>query len=105
MVEEGGSSVATDFTPKGSWVEDNRLLTTAAASPLAQEPLTPTEEPLSGLEQQVLAFLQDDWCHIEQLSEQLDVDIACMSTTLTLLEVAGLVMQKPGMFYRLARSV
>lgn len=105
MVEEGGSSVATDFTPKGSWVEDNRLLTTAAASPLAQESLTSAEEPLSGLEQQVLAFLQDDWCHIEQLSEQLDVDIACMSTTLTLLEVAGLVMQKPGMFYRLARSV
>lgn len=54
------------------------------------------------VEARLLPLLQDDWRHIDWISEQLGLDSSTVSTTLTLLEVNGVVMQKPGMLYRLS---
>ena len=56
------------------------------------------------LETRLLALLQDDWRHIDWLSERLGLDASAVSTTLTVLEVSGVVVQKPGMFYRLPQG-
>ena len=55
----------------------------------------------TALEARLLTLLQDDWRHIDWLSERLGLEASAVSTALTVLEVSGVVVQKPGMYYRL----
>lgn len=101
---------------EGSCIDGSRLERSpsegAPVEPSAPEPLlqettpdtassneTTTDE--TELETRLLALLHDDWRHIDWLSERLALEASAVSTALTVLEVSGLVVQKPGMYYRL----
>jgi len=60
-------------------------------------------DDLDPMENMVLELLQQDGdCHIDNLSSKLAMEVATLSSLLTILELRGLVRCTPGMFYGIA---
>lgn len=62
---------------------------------------TPDISGLSAEESRLLSLLSGKTPHIDDLSRALDLDVSRLSGLLTMLEMRGLIVRSPGMFYRL----
>lgn len=69
-----------------------------------QMPLNPTTPELVGDEKALLAQISYEPIHIDQISRGAGLPAHVVSSTLTIMELNGLVKQVPGMQYVLARE-
>ncbi len=65
---------------------------------------TPTPKPTKILpdltpEEQKILSLADQHIHIDEILRELDIDISALNSILTMMEIKGLIIQKPGQLY------